>query len=64
MFTNNVRSTSKSTLKNELKVANMNDADQHKEQSNVGYVVSYVIANMNDADVCLIFDRYEDYSIK
>ncbi len=27
-------------------------------------VVSYVIGKMKDADVYLIFDRYEDYSIK
>ena len=30
----------------------------------VGNVVYYVMGKMKDADVCLIFDRYEDYIIK
>ena len=37
---------------------------QRTVQDIVGNVVSYVIGKMKDADVYLIFDRYEDYSIK
>ena len=39
---------------------------QHKEQANASLaitVVSYVMCNIKDADVYLIFDKYEEYNI-
>ena len=88
MFTTNGEmrlATSKSTLKNKLKVEItgryapkptsviiggsailwvVHWPTQRTVQYLVGNVVSYVMGKMKDADVYLIFDRHEDYSIK